>query len=532
MMRIPETGQESASQAVKNSAVISTLSTLGFVSSLIVDIAVAAQFGLGSATDAFFVAFTIPRLSASMLRVAIRSVMVPAFSEKIVEEGKPGLWRASSTLINLSLVALGVLAAVGSLGAPLLIRVLGAGLDDSARNLAVSLCRIMFWMVVPLGVSEVVNATLNSLRNFGPPAATQLVWNSPVLLGILLYSQSEGIRSLAFGYVIGAWIQLALVVAVLLIKGFQYHPTLRWQEPWTKEVLRKIRHPLAAAVLGQSNLVLERFLASFLPVGLVSALAYARRTYGAMDAIFLGSVSTAFLPRLSTQFKQNAMPAFKRSLSLGLKFTVFISAPLTIGIIALSEPIVQTLFQRGAFDSETTRTTARLLSLYILSIPPMALRKMLIAGFYAAMDVKTPFYVAAAMLGLNTVLDFVLLDVMGVFGLALAVPLTRMITTALLIWLLYRRIGSFGPGLFAFAVRISLAAAIMGIILLGLQGLVFGHLKRGGSFGAILQLFAGTAAGIAVYALSLLAFRVKEFEEVARIVRGRFNRGKIHTMSG
>jgi putative peptidoglycan lipid II flippase len=509
---------------------ISVFSVLGYISSLIVDIVIAAWFGLGSETDAFFIAFTTPRLGSSMLMVAIRSAIVPIFSRIIDEQGKPGLWRTSSNLMNLSLLALGALGMVGFLGAPLLIWVLGAGLDDSTQSLAVVLCKIVFWIVVPLGIGEICKATLNSLRRFAFPAAAQLVWNIPVLVVVVLFGRSFGIRSLAWGYVIGAWIQLIFLAAALLMQGFQYRPILQWREPWTAKALLQIRHPLASAVLSQSNIFLERSLASFLPAGLVSALAFARRMYGAIDTIFLGSVSTAFLPRLSTQFEQNIMLAFKQSLSLGLRLTIFISAPLTVGIVVLSQPIVQLLFQRGAFDQETTRATAQLLSIYIWSIPPMALRQMFMTSYYAAMDVKTPFYIAMAMLALNAVLDLTLFSLMGAVGLALAVPVTRMITTALLAWLLYRRIGSFGPGLVSFAVKISLAAAIMGGLVLGLQGAVFENLGHGGLLGSALRVFVSAAIGVGVYALLLLVLRVKETEKVMQIVKSRLN--KVGTLPG
>src|SRR5690606_8933477 len=99
------------------------------------------------------------------------------------------------------------------------------------------------------------------------------------------------------------------------------------------------RWPIMGGVINQGNLIVERFLASFLPAGLVSALVYARRMFSSVDAILLGSISTAFFPRFSMQFAQSKINQYKGSILLSLRLTAFVTIPMTVLLILLSEPI-------------------------------------------------------------------------------------------------------------------------------------------------------------------------------------------------
>ena len=524
--------QETTTQVVKNSAMISAYSALGFASALLIDILIAARFGLSQQTDAFFVAFTIPQLIASILLVAFSVVLVPLLSKVIIEEGKPSLWRISSNMANLSLLGLGALGVIGSLSAPLLIRILGAGLDRAAQELAISLSTWLFLMVIPLGAVEVFKATLNSLRIFAFPAATVLMRNSVTLLTVVLLSRSLGISALVVGYVLGAWFQLFFLGLALLTRGFRYHFVFEWREPRTAEALRNLRHPVAGAILGQSNILIERFLASFLPVGLVSALVYARRILRAVDYIFIGSISTAFLPRLSTQTAQNRLVPFRQSLVLAVKLTVFVSMPVAIGIMTLSERTVTVLFQRGAFDQSAVNSTAMLLTLYVIGIPAIAILQILNASYYALGDTKTPFYSRLVMLGLYGLLAFLLFYLLQASGLALALTLSRVITALVITWLLNRQLGFLDSDLIAFAAKISVASALMGGVLLGLQAIDIRELQGLGSlFSQVFWLAIAVAIGVGVYILLLLLLRVPEVRRMTELIRVSSNRVRFKPRS-
>lgn len=513
---------ERAVGVVKNSAVISLFNGLGFASALLIDIVVAARFGLSQETDAFFVAFAIPQLLASVLLVAMNVALVPIFSTVLAEEGKRGLWYVSSNLANLGLLAGGALGVIGAAGSPLFVPLLGAGFDAPTQRLAVSLSVVVFLTVIPLGAVEVLKAASNSLQKFAVPAATALIRNLVTFVIVVLLSRQLGIRALALGYVLGTWAQLFLMAGALFAGGFRYHRVLRAREPWTLKALRQVRPPMAGAVLGQSNILLERFLGSFLPPGVVSALTYARRILRAVDSMFLGSISTALLPRLSTQYARSDRQGFQRSLSLGLRLVAVVSIPASAGIIALSTPTVQFLFQRGAFDRGMTDTIAQLLILYVLGIPAAALFQILVTSYYATGDTQTPFYIRAGMLALNALLDTVLFFLWGAEGLPVGLSLTRLIAVGFVGWLLHRhRVGGFGLETTLFMTKVGLAGVVTGTTMSCLHGMILDVYRGGGTLQVGLRLGASVLAGAAAYALLLYVFRVEGIAQAFSLVRSR-----------
>jgi putative peptidoglycan lipid II flippase len=508
--------KETQGQAVWNSGIISVFNAVGFASALLVDVVVVAHFGLSRDTDAFFVASSLPQLVASILLVAYNSVLVPIFTKISSDGERQELWSLSSNLANLSLLGFSLLGGLGILGSSVLIRVQGAGLATGTRELAISLSKVLFLMIVPLGAVEVFKAALNSLRDFAFPAATTLVKNSGTLLVLLFFRKSLGIHALALGYTVASWLQFLLLWTALRIKGFRHQFVLDWTEPRTVEAFRQMRFPFSGAILGQSNILVERFLAGFLPAGAVSALGYARRVLRAITSIFIGSIPTAFLPRLSAQSTEGNLDEFRESLSLALRLGISISFPVTAAVFGLSIFGTQLVFGRGAFELSSARAVAGLLNLYIVSLPTLVFDGVFRAAFYAFEDTKTPFVIRAISLVANVVFDLVLFLLLGAQGLALALTVARIVGTYLIArrFFLWHRLSS--ATLLRFGGKIGVATLVVGGSLFTLENMVLR--MRPAAFDNTLYLMGWLSLGIVggglLFVLLMAALRV---EEVFRI---------------
>jgi putative peptidoglycan lipid II flippase len=515
--------QESQGSAIKNSGLISALNAIGFASALLVDIVIAARFGLSHITDAFFIAYTIPSLIISILLVSFTAVLVPLFTRVTLVEGKSRLWNTSSNMVNLSMVIFAVIGVAGILLSPVLIQVLGAGLDQETQQLAASLSKVLFLMIIPIGAIEVLKSLLNSLREFAFPAATILILNVTAFTFLLLLSPRWGIFSLAIGYAVGIWVQLVILVIVALIKGFRYKPSIPWKDPRVKEAIELLKFPIAGAVLGQSNILLERFLASFLPVGVITALGYARRVMSAVNRIFLASISTAFLPRLSAQFTRNEINEYKKSISLALQLAIFLSFPITAGIIGLSILIIGLLFGRGAFDYSDTLITAQLLSIYMLSIPPGAISRILNTSFYSIGDTRTPFINRLLILVVNIIADVILYYFFGAMGLAFGLAIAWTIGAVAIARKLNQKINFITQELVTFGIKIGAASLIMGTGVYFLWNLIFTFNPE--IFENIVRTALWTllivAIGAGFFLLLAVLLRVQELNRFFRVVRMR-----------
>lgn len=502
-----------ATSFVKDSSVISALSFLGVGGAFLLDVVVAAKFGLGFRTDAFFIAIGVPQLAWSILASSGTRVLTPIFTQLLDEEGAQETWRAFSLLSNLSLIALPVFSVVGVLLSPLIVAIAGAGLQGEAASLAVALNRILFLMLVPAGLIQTMKAVLNAQNHFSTPAATTLLQYVIIIIAVIAFEGTLGIMAVAVGYVLSMIGQVLVLGAAILAKGGRYVPSLDFKDPIVRKTARLMAPPLGGEALGQSIAVIERALASFLPPGSVSALAFAGRILRALDITFLNNVVVAILPRLSSLAVAKDMPGLKRFVSLGLRVAWAITIPLTAVILALNLPIVRLLFQRGAFDQHAAALTGRILSFYIVGFPFLAMVRMLVAAFYAMQDTRTPFYIRAAMLGFNLVGDLVLMMFLGVVGLALATSLTYVVSSFLVAWLLRRKIGPLRLRINRYLAKTTLAASIMGLTAFA----VFGWLERtvGATtfVGLVLEMSLTLAVAVPTYLIALSLLRMEEFRQ-------------------
>ena len=510
-----------ASKAVKNSAVISVFKTLGLASTLLIDIAIAAHFGFSQDTDAFFLAFTIPKLITSILLVSANSVLVPSFTKIMLQDGTEKLWRVVSNLTNIGLLALGALGLLGMLLSPLLMRLLGIALNTEARALATSLSVVLFVMVIPTGAVEVLTAALNALRSFGMPEATILLRNLVTLALVLLLSPRFGIYAVAIGYSAAAILQLAALGLVLGIgKRFRYHLSLDFAEEHTRFAIAQMRYPVVGSVFAQGGVVVERFAASFLTSGSISQLAYARRLYGALDSMFAGSISTAFLPRLSAQFSPGNLGNFRKSVALAIKMALFVAVPTALGVVVLSQPTVELLYGRGVVDQASLYMVAVLLRIFALAIPAMAVYRILQIAYYSFDDTKTPFRNSMYLLGLNIVIDLLLLVLgLGVLSFAAGYVISLSVATLYIFRLLKREIGGYEPDLAPFVAKIGVAAILMASLVLATNALI----AWPKDLNVLIQLGTAVILGVVSYPLALLLLRVNEVTRIAKLLVARFH---------
>ena len=206
---------------------------------------------------------------------------------------------------------------------------------------------------------------------------------------------------------------------------------------------------------------------------------------------------------------------------MGLRVAWAITIPLTALVIALNLPIVRLLFQRGAFDQQAAVITGRILSLYIVGFPFLAMVRMLVAVFYAKLDTRTPFFIRGAMLGFNLAGDLILMRLLGVFGLALATSLTYVVNAFLVARLLRRSIGPLNLRVNRYVAKIVIAASAMALTTVALRVWLEQTLDTSAFGGLLLALVPLLAVAVATYLGALALLRVEEYQQVVGWIRSR-----------
>ncbi|RJX21767.1 MAG: murein biosynthesis integral membrane protein MurJ, partial [Desulforudis sp.] len=192
--------------------------------------------------------------------------------------------------------------------------------------------------------------------------------------------------------------------------------------------------------------------------------------------------------------------------------------PAAVGLIVLRVPIVQLLFERGAFDERATVMTAVAVLFYSIGLVGFATNIILTRGFYAFQDTATPVKLLSVNLFLNLILSVILMGPMAHGGLALASSLSALVNTVLLVWYLERRLpGIWNAGWLRFMVAVLLASGVMAWATLIANNFLAPVMAPFGLFGLVAQVSGAILVGVVAYALSCIALR---FEEVYLLKRG------------
>lgn len=506
---------------------------LGFVR----DLMVARLFGADAGTDAFFVAFKIPNFFRRLFAEgAFASALVPVLHETGREGGPTALRRLLGSLSGVLGASLLLLILIGTLTASWLILAFAPGFAAEApqQALAAELLRLTLPYVFFIVLAALAGAVLNLHEHFGVPAFTPVLLNLAIIgCAIWLAPRlEEPILALGWGVLLGGLAQLAFQLPFLARLGLLPLPRLDWRHPGMRKILRRMGPVLLGVSVTQINLLLDTFLASFLTVGSISWLYYSDRLVEFPLGILGAALGTVILPRLARLGRKGGglgrdpgtgpgeaaqAAAFSRTLDWALRWVLLLGLPAAVGLVALAEPLVATLFLSAEFSAGDARMAALSLMAYAVGLPAFIAIKVLAPGYYAHQDARTPARHALMALGFNLVLSIAWMGPFGHAGLALATSLAAFLNAGLLLGGLVRQ-GAYRPASDwgSLLVRGLVAALVLGALLSwGLVGLDDWLAATSGE--RLARLFFWMLVGGVGYLLALLALgvRPRDFGEAA-----------------
>ncbi len=436
---------------------------------LVRDMVIAGLFGSGMAADAFFVAFRIPNLLRRLFAEGSLTIaFIPVFTEYLTLKTKKeafDLARAVLTILSLILVMVTLL---GILFSPWIVRVQAFGFGSAGLkyDLTVFLTRITFPYIFFISIVAFFMGVLNSLRRFAAPAAAPIFLNVGIIGAAYLISPycAAPITGIAIGVLIGGALQVALQIPWAIKEGLPLFPKWAPKHPALKRIGILMLPAIFGSAVYQVNQFMGTLLASFLPEGSVSWLYYADRLVQFPLGIFAIAISTAALPSLSTEAARKDLVRFQGTLDHALRLVFFITFPSMAGLIILGRPIIQVLFERGAFDAHASLMTEQGLFYYTVGLWAFSGIRVLVAAFYALQDTKTPVKIAIAALMVNLAMSLCLMGPLKHGGLALALSIASSVQFILLIFFLNKKISLNNLKLiFISSGKSALAASIMAL---------------------------------------------------------------------
>ena len=487
---------------------------------LVRDLAIASFFGTGWKADAFVVATRIPSLLRDLFAEgAMSAAFVPTLTRTLARNGREAAWRLGSLVINGLLVVTGAVTVVGILFASSLTGLVASDFAQTPGKLELTteLTRINMPFLMLIAVAAACMGMLNALRKFMIPAASPAMFNvvfilsTVILVPVFRAAGWEDVTALSIGMLGGGLAQILIQWPALRREGYRHQWILDTRDPGLREVLMLMGPGTLGLAAAQVNLLVNTWLATEVP-GAASALRYAFQLMYLPIGIFGVSIATAAIPELSRQAADREHDSMARTVSWAIRLMMVVSIPAIVGLIVLSYPIIELVFQRGAFDSQSTYMTAAALAFYAPGILGYSIVKIVSPGFYALQEPRTPVLISLFSIAINLVLNLTLSRIYGFQGLALGTAIAANVNAGLLLFVLSRRLGTgdFSRMAVTFG-KVCVASAVMGLAAYYSEAWLHTRFTDPSFTHRSIRVFGAIFAALGVLALTAQALRLEEF---------------------
>ena len=491
--------------------------------------------GTGWVNDAFQYAFTIPNLFRRLLgEGALTAAFIPVFKEKEKVHGETEMWRAANAVISGLVISASVIIALVMVGISI---ALAAHQFEPKTTLMLELLRVMFPYMLLVCLAAAMMGMLNARGHFFIPAMGATMLNVVMIASVFWLAPRFGVGlpkdiklpvqifALAYGVLVAGIAQAAFQVPTLWRDGFRY----RWVSPWGNPTVQRVVRQMIPGTIGvaafQINVALVQLIALYAGTGIVSSFNGAVRLMELPQGVFGISLATYLLPTLSGLAAEKNYPEFRSTLRHGLGTLIFMNAIACVLLVALAEPIVRLLFERGAFSVGSTARVSYALTCLAPGLVMFSTVNILARAFYALGDTKTPMKISIVCLVVNFLAGSALIFPLHEGGPGIANTFTSALNAGLLFFALRKKLGKLEmESLRVTLLPITLAALLAGVLAccgwkMWEQNL--GHATLALKLGAVF-VPAGIAGGI--YWLIAIACKIPAAKEMTDFALAKFRR--------
>jgi putative peptidoglycan lipid II flippase len=447
----------------KNASTSACLTGLGVVSGLILDALILSAFGVGAETDALFTALTVPLLITSVFSRQGPTVLIPVFSDCFNRQDDATAWPLLSNLLTTAFCALLGVWFLGATLSAIIVPIQIPGLNPKTVAVAVRLSRLMFGLVLCQGLAAILQSVLYARHRYVLASAGKLLSNVLTIGVFMLYRDRLGIDAVAAGMLFGNFGLVVVLAVAVSTHRFRYHWVFEPFDPRFREIVGSFRYPLVGHVFGESGMILQNVLGSFLGSGNLTMIRYASRIVQAIASVLLGSVVRVTFPLMAAHAAVNDVRAQRTTLLESIRLLTFVGLPICMWLFLSAAPLTVLLFERGHFSRADAALMAVLLRFMVPDILLGRLVSIMQTLFNANMDLRTPLISTFIFTVAQTVLAIPLIAVLGVVGFPIAVSLASLSNA---VYMLVKVQGRFGPvgwnAIRSFLVRLAATCTIGG----------------------------------------------------------------------
>ncbi len=391
------------------------------------DLLVADLLGAGDELDAYLIAFLAPSFAVAVLAQSGATALLPVYVRVREQEGPQAARRLLVAVLIWGGTLLAAVAMVLAIVAPLFFPILGLGFDGAKLALAERLFYVMSAILVASGLSAALAAALNAEDHFGATALAPVAVPIGTLALFWMLAQRFGVMALAIGTLVGFLAECGILFLAATRRGLLGARPAAVPGQALRDVARQYWPLVAGALLMSGSTVVDQAMAASLGSGSVSVLNYGNKVVALVLSIVAVSLSTVLFPRFSRLVAAGRLDQVVATLSLYARLVIGLSVPIVALLIAVSEPIVRLLFERGAFTAEAVVAAGQVQSCLALQIPFYILNMIGIRVLSALGSNRTLLRIAALNLAINIVGDYVLMQWYGVNGIAISTAIVYLV---------------------------------------------------------------------------------------------------------
>ncbi len=493
----------------RSTIIITFFSVLGIIINLITQLVIAYYFGANSARDAYFAAVTIPTYLTVLFSGSVVVLFLPALIRIQTNKGKEEGDLFASRFINLSAIAMLSIVFFGWIFAQRLLEITLPGFDGSRVTQAVPLFRILLLWSFFTSMMYLLSAVLQSRLNFGWAGFSSVIIAFFSLTGVVVLEKLIGIASMAVGSLLGSVLAVGTLWFVSS-RDFAYSFDFRFREASLQKVLVSIFPLLLGGVFFRSISIIEKFVSSNYPEGVVSYLGYASLVITTLTTVISGGIGTSIFPALSKSEAVGETENLKRLLEKGVRLILFLTIPLVTLLYYFNAELIALIFQRGEFVAKDSFAVGALVFLYTGSLVGNSLGSVIMKLFYVFSKTKLIIALEIVALMLYAVPAFIVGRYFPYEGLAVTSSVVSLLYVSISLYVIARLLKGFRIG---YILKGLASTLVVSLGCFGLASIVYDQLPASNGWMKHVTFLLSTGTSTLLYlCVMTYVLKVDEFD--------------------
>lgn len=489
-----------------------------------------------SQASIFFAAFKLPDLMFQLLIFGALSVaFIPVFTDYLSKRGEDEAFDFASNVLNLSILVFGILEIFAFIFVSQLNSIIVPGFSGQQKVSTDQLTRLILVSQLFLVVGSFFVGIGQSYQRFIIPALAPLFYNLGIIFGIAVLTPFFGIQGPAIGVIAGSILHVLIQLPLVWSVGFKYKFSFNLFNPGVKEIFKLMSIRNIGLAAEQLNDAVAIALASLVSYSAVTLLTFAQHLQAVPIGLFGATIAQAALPVLSREQAKGETEGFKITLLTTMHQILFLTLPAAAMLIVLRIPIVRLVFGASQFSWDDTVLTGRTVAFLAIGLAAQSVSLLLVRGFYALKDTKTPVIVSIVTVSMNVILSLMFIVVLRleIWSLGLSYSISTIVSLGLLISFLGQKVGGFNSmRLFNPGLKMLLASVVAAIALYipvkALDQLVFDTTR---TINLIILTGIASFFGLSIYIILVWLMRVEELNTYANLLK-RTSRTKLNFKTG